>query len=207
MIKLLDILKELVSGTQTDLDMKDVKPWKDRGFMAQLSSLDPEFQQQPPKTIFLTHDKGKSRFTLRHKNSYGFHYINSAAGRNVHLLVSPHEAKLEEANEAITITKFEIKEKSERFDDPGDYPSGAGGGPLPSEDMTYLEGFAEVRIGQELSGKIDVENVISNNILEIISTEFGKEAANSVRNGLNVEDLGGSTYRVTVFDPEPYEQL
>jgi hypothetical protein len=107
------------------------------------------------------------------------------------------------------ITDFKIKEKSERWDDPGVYPSGAGGSALPSHNYYQLKGYADVTIDtNDLRRAIESDedqlfDEIDAKVKAAIKDEFGNTAANSV--SLKTKKIKSDTYRVEVYDCDSYK--
>jgi len=101
------------------------------------------------------------------------------------------------------ITRFDIDEKSTKWSDPGDYPSGAGSRAMASMSSNSLAGFAEVTfdasdIKKYQGNQDDLENAIYDLVKKEISDEFGRSSANDA--SLKLKKIGANKYRVDVKD-------
>jgi hypothetical protein len=107
-----------------------------------------------------------------------------------------------------------LKPVVERWDDPGDYPSGAGSGPLPSHDyVAYIDGQIVVEfVGDDLDVEADetIEDWLSDNAGEIDHGIGGLTVKEWLLKRLEVTDSGDrATLEVQEFEcdvPEPPER-
>jgi hypothetical protein len=80
-----------------------------------------------------------------------------------------------------------LKPILERWDDPGDYPSNAGSGPLPSYDyVEYIDGQIVVEFATEDLEALDGETVTVRNAVEDWLSDNGSQVEHDV-SGLTVK--------------------
>lgn len=99
------------------------------------------------------------------------------------------------------VTNFNVKERSERVDDPGDYPSGAGGRALPSYDSYTIQGTMEVAVESKdpkYKDEDDLMDAIYDYATDQLKDEFGFEAAEASKHGIKARKIGGGKWRIDV---------
>lgn len=103
------------------------------------------------------------------------------------------------------ITRFEVEEKSERWSDPGVYPSGAGGSALPSHDDYMLSGYVEVTVDpKEMANSNKMEDDMDALVTKELKAEFGKDAADDAE--FETKKIGTNKYRINISSRDSYQK-
>ncbi len=96
------------------------------------------------------------------------------------------------------VTKWEVKEEHDRSDDPGVYPSGAGGARQKSQDVYSLEGYLEVTTDPKDPKDPDqLDDAVYDFARNEVKGEFGNY---NVR--FKVKKMGSNKFRLDVIDSD-----